>query len=140
MVRVMKFYLIKRINQMNDKVLECQHCGSDNLHQSGVVWFARLEDASVDNTTAFATLKNDLYDSKSDPADMVMYLLPASKLKLTNPSDRRDGTHVLFMCELCDGITTLIIEQHKGSTYMRIDEISDDVFNTHKRAVLSIGK
>ena len=123
---------------MNDKVLECQHCGSDNLHQSAVVWFARLEDAPDANTTAFSILKHDLYDHKADPADMATYILPATKLKLTNPSDRRDGTHVLFMCELCEGITTLIIEQHKGSTYMRIDEISNDVFNTHKRAELSI--
>ena len=125
---------------MIDKILECQHCGSDNLHQSGVVWFARLEDAPDANTTAFSILKNDLYDQKADPADMATYILPATKLKLTNPSDRRDGTHVLFMCELCEGITTLIIEQHKGSTYMRIDEINEDIILTHKRAELSIAR
>ena len=128
---------------MIDKILECQHCGSDNLHQSGVVWFARLEDAPDANTTAFSILKQDLYDQKADPADMIIDEQPATKLKLTNPSDRRDGTHVLFMCELCEGITTLIIEQHKGSTYTAIMAVEPEaitITNIHKRAELSIAR
>lgn len=35
-----------------------------------------------------------------------------------NPSHRRNGLMIMFSCEGCNGRPTLMVYQHKGSTYV----------------------
>jgi hypothetical protein len=92
-----------------DGILCCPACGGENLHQEDVeVFNRRVEDAPscvvvVDHKLGIAL--------DGDPA--------------RNPSSRRQGLLVTFLCETCGDLGrrhTLEIAQHKGNTFVRWQE------------------
>ena len=92
----------------NDDELCCPHCGGYNLHQGTVQVFNR----------------------RAEDLPPMAVLIPVSGAPIqgdpeSNPSPRRNGLAIGFMCENCgnmDENKTLVIFQHKGSTYIRWEE------------------
>jgi hypothetical protein len=96
--------------------LVCPSCNNTNLHQLNVTVYERGEDDSY--TTVIAQNKHEVYASKFKSEDTC------------NPSSRRNGLLLEFMCEHCHesdsekGWSTekpflLGISQHKGDTLMQ---------------------
>ena len=90
----------------NNSTLLCANCGSINLHHIKVNIFNRTEDAEEGVQLEIATPRNKAAQ------------INVSTDLTGNPSGRRDGLSVSFMCENCPEKTTLSIYQHKGSTYL----------------------
>ena len=81
-------------------VLHCAHCEGAWTHQEEVraVWRAE-DDVGQLSTSAF--------NKKGEE------LVPKSKC-----IGRRDWVEIDFSCESCSDISTLIIKQHKGNTFV----------------------
>ena len=95
---------MSKLNFIHDAdLLRCPHCDGDWLHQEKVEVFFRTEDAP---TGVVVTAAHDYANADMQGSQDV------------NPSDRRDGINIYFMCETCErqDIKYSII-QHKGSTY-----------------------
>jgi hypothetical protein len=84
--------------------LACPKCGGENLHHEVVVVYDREEDATL--VTKIVVGKGDVSkrEVKSEGSG--------------NPSARRDGMSIGFICETCPAWPELTVEQHKGSTYL----------------------
>ena len=84
----------------------CPRCGNDYLHHQSVTSFDRIEDSPVvlETTVSRGEAKMKMADSSTS----------------RNPSSRRDGLEIVFMCEACEEGRTLslFISQHKGQTEM----------------------
>jgi hypothetical protein len=90
-----------RFNEHNE--LLCPACGSGYLHQGKVVVFnPETEDAKEGVKVEVDGLK-----VRVEP-----------ELK-GNPSPRRQGLLIHFLCEECDEAPAMVIAQHKGNTIMR---------------------
>jgi hypothetical protein len=91
--------------QLEDNILLCPRCSSNNLHQSTVTVFNRSEDEANVQVTAVA---------KDGEASTVTITNETT----SNPSPRRHGILIDFECELCfdHGRQTLAVYQHKGLT------------------------
>lgn len=94
----------------NKFALVCPRCGSENLHHKVVTVFDRSEDDKDVLVTTANTAETKI--SIESPC-------------MRNPSSRRDGIAISFMCECCDGDPSsekepieLAVEQHKGTTYI----------------------
>lgn len=85
-------------------LLICPRCRCCNLHQHTVEVFARGEDEPSKRVTV------DQYSGDVTTVSNV----PGSE----NPSFRRQGLQIHFVCEHGCPVQTLIISQHKGSTEM----------------------
>jgi len=106
---------ITAANNGYDNELLCPNCGGNNLHQDKVETFDRAEDEYGVQIRTTSCGGRTIIDR-----DMTM-----------NPSPRRNGLRIHFECE--SGMTeegkkstcapVLNIYQHKGTTYMRWDEI-----------------
>ena len=83
-----------------DGLLECPNCGDHYLHQMDVAVFKRKEDEQYGSTTFIS------HDGS----------VKQTNLLDGNPSPRRDGMAIKFVCELCDANLDLVIFQHKGLT------------------------
>jgi hypothetical protein len=83
--------------------LLCPRCDADYLHHGKVVFYDRAEDA--DTVTRITVEGNDIE---------VVHRVPNSG----NPSRRRHGMTIEFMCEQCSdqGPILLTLAQHKGAT------------------------
>ena len=85
--------------------LVCPNCGHDYLHHGAVRVYNRNEDASICRKT-FAGHDH----SRASISD-----------NRENPSGRRDGLTIDFICEGCSGgevVAQLCVAQHKGRTEM----------------------
>lgn len=95
--------------------LLCPRCGADNLHHVGVVFYERGEDAAQ-----LLQLTQSLRRYGEDRLTGVVTEIVPSERSL-NPSSRRNGLAIQFVCEQCGGGSDqdrieLTIAQHKGST------------------------
>lgn len=81
--------------------LKCPRCGSFNLHHAEVTVFDRGEDD--DNV-----VKTQVVGGKATTS-----VAPSAP---DNPSARRGGVTIDFVCEQCEGALQLTMAQHKGST------------------------
>lgn len=89
--------------------LHCPHCGSENLHHVQTFMYCRREDK----------------DGVFVISDPVSGLVSQSKLKKDdegNPSMRRHATVLMFDCEGCHDNPALIINQHKGISFLKWEE------------------
>jgi hypothetical protein len=91
--------------QLEDNILLCPRCSSNNMHQGAVTVFNRVEDAKDVRVTAI-----------TPDSDAVTTTI--TNQTTSNPSPRRHGLLIDFECELCfdHGKLTLAVYQHKGLT------------------------
>ncbi|MBI4248079.1 MAG: hypothetical protein HY611_01140 [Elusimicrobia bacterium] len=81
--------------------LECPACKHNNLHHERVEVFERSEDQ-----------KQGVHCSVSKSGAIFDTNLAG------NPSERRHGLIIYFICESCSAKPILTIAQHKGTTYV----------------------
>jgi 5-methylcytosine-specific restriction endonuclease McrA len=86
----------------DDVILQCPNCREGYLHHDKVEVYFRKEEDSEDGVNVYVD-RNGILRRKG---------------MRWNPSSRRDGVRICFYCEICDKITTLVIYQHKGNTFM----------------------
>ena len=111
-----------------DNVLLCAYCGGNCLHHNtAVVWFREgWEDGWSHNIginsgdpyvrdVRFLSAGGDPDELPRGEGVQVHRDLPGE-----NPSDRRGAIEILFDCEFCDGVSSLQIIQHKGTTYVHM--------------------
>ena len=128
------------INEFDE--VPCPHCKRDEyngnyLHHFKVEVFDRAEDADITKVTSITV--NDHYSAclgviPSNKIDVVSHDgqkfeltegIPDTKVKQcssdesNNPSLRRGGINIWFICELCQYISVLTIAQHKGKSLVR---------------------
>ena len=91
--------------RLEDNILLCPRCSSNNMHQGAVTVFDRSEDAEHVKVTAV-----------SRDSEAVTTII--TNETTSNPSPRRHGILIDFECELCfdHGKQTLAVYQHKGLT------------------------
>jgi len=89
-----------------DNCLDCPSCGENYLHLEGVRVFGRKEDEETTQVTLVKT--EGQYPPKTAAKESA---------SVDNPSDRRDGTQMIFFCEVCSIKYVLNFAQHKGYTY-----------------------
>lgn len=88
----------------HDTSLLCPRCKSNHTHQGKVEVFDREQDADTGQHTTCNRCKVRI--------DTIMD---------GNPSPRRHGVSIQFMCEICSGEFTIFIAQHKGQTFISTD-------------------
>lgn len=94
---------------MKNTTLICPSCGSDHIHHIGVELFNRDEDSQGDHITinvpqslGWKLIGHECPDNSVD-SDMGL-----------NPSARRSGVLVNFICEDCNDLISFGVSQHKG--------------------------
>lgn len=86
-------------------VLRCPKCGSENLHHHAITVCDRNEDAD--------TVIRSVIEGSATRMDVCAN--DASR----NPSSRRHGLFIQFSCEICGRQDLeLTFAQHKGQTYV----------------------
>ncbi len=98
--------MIKPTTVTTDLVLNCPQCGGECLHHENV----------------------QVYRRSSEDDDEGLHVAMHRHVQLTtsmagNPSPRRDGMRVMFSCENCPARPSLVIYQHKGSTYVGWEKV-----------------
>ena len=83
--------------------LICPICKGDYLHHRDVTVFNRHEDSSLVYETEIGE-RTSVKCVKSDTS--------------RNPSSRRDGIAISFICEECPSKLEMTIAQHKGQTHI----------------------
>ena len=98
--------------ELEDNILICPQCGSNNLHQGTVTVFNRNEDGKHTEVTCV--------QAHTDTSTVIV-----TDETTSNPSPRRHGMLIEFECEHCyawgEGETipdrlVLAVYQHKGLT------------------------
>lgn len=82
-------------------VLICPNCGGDNLKHFRVEVFERKEDK-----------ENGVHVQIEEGKVLLDQILDG------NPSSRRHGLSIRFVCEHCSAGSVLTIAQHKGATHV----------------------
>jgi hypothetical protein len=85
-----------------NQVLVCPACGGPHPHQGNVRLYDRSEDGEE---TVVTTVGNG-----HSTVDRV------ASSQTRNPSERRHGLAVAFVCENCTAVLELTLAQHKGVT------------------------
>lgn len=85
--------------------LYCPVCGHNNMRSLAVETFWRAEDAGEGMHVI------------SNPVQTVQ-----DKSMQNNPSERRDGTRIGFVCEGCGKHSFICVVQHKGETVIAWEE------------------
>ncbi len=116
--------MLAKFREFNEDSLqfECPLCGGDNVHQNEVVVMERVgsEDTDVLRTTCKGS---------------------QVKTEYTEPQyGRRNSLVIRFACESCPGTFALVVMQHKGITFLVLDEINPNCVKVdfslgHKRDV-----
>ena len=83
--------------------LLCAGCGENNTHHVLVDVFNRSTEDSKLGTHMRIGTQDDI--TLSSDADTL------------NPSGRRNGVCIYYICEHCDAVSALRIMQHKGTTF-----------------------
>ena len=91
------------------KTLRCPYCDSDNLHPTSIHVFGRTAKDSDIGIVASTLLR----DRNCVPRTNVQPLTGQSR----NPSSTGDGIRLLFECDGCSDIPTLILYEHKGLAF-----------------------
>ena len=92
---------------MTNGVLLCPHCGGDYLRHQQIDVFNRAREDSADGLAI--TIRGCAEQTSTDAQE-------------GNPSHRRDGMRIMFLCEGCDQMSHLTIVQHKGQTFMEWEQ------------------
>lgn len=107
---------LKNIHNTNNPLtlgepLDCPWCGGEFLHQLRAIVFWRPREDAETGIRVETAERVLLFDQSADMAE--------------NPSSRRDGLIIEFECETCHHEEAypapwlrLVIEQHKGNTFM----------------------
>lgn len=105
--------------EIDSTALVCPECGEQNLHQTHIEIYARSEDAKTGNLVAVDLTHGGTAVIQGSPEVDTP----------RNPSARRHGLRIFFMCEHCSAdehgepiSNSLCIEQHKGTTYVYWDD------------------
>ena len=93
---------------LEDDMLLCPNCGGINLHQIKVDVFERGED------------EEDVLHTQVGPEKSFKSFVVKNEIS-GNPSLRRHGMTIKFMCETCDAKPKLHFAQHKGITLVNWD-------------------
>lgn len=83
-----------------ESVLHCPNCDGLNLNQVKTEIFQRSEDATEG---LHVTVENEQFTTDKNLSE--------------NPSARRHGLKIHFMCEGCSSNIQMVIYQHKGNTF-----------------------
>ena len=97
--------------RIEDDSLACPYCDSDYLHQAAVEVFFRKNEDSIDGIKTTSTGGSVL--------GYVMASSQSNDAKNGNPSSRRDGIVIKFICENCCEDPELLIYQHEGQTFIK---------------------
>ena len=107
---------------MTGNCIKCQHCGHNYTRHFAAEIFDRSEDERLCSRLFIATPGGDTdmptggrfrfnfdanFDASSDESP-------------GNPSPRRHGIVIEVMCEECQGISALLVWQHKGETMLSL--------------------
>lgn len=90
----------------------CPHCGSDYTHHKMVEVFNCREDHRPHDRISISS-PDDFGDNK--------YELSIDQ-KGRNPSARRSGIRIIIECEQCPDLSKLVIYQHKGQTFVEVEQ------------------
>lgn len=94
-----------RFSDIAAVALKCPNCRGIWLHHRKVEVFNRVEDDPVGEHTTVENARNYLDSFTKTDTDMAK-----------NPSLRRHGVLIHFVCECCDHKAIFSIAQHKGNT------------------------
>ena len=86
-------------------VLLCAHCGGEYLRHTATRNYVRDSEDSTMGARVVTT-SNDSHIARNVRVGE----------EEGNPSGRRDGVAIEFVCEWCPGLSELTIAQHKGMT------------------------
>ena len=95
------------VNILDNDILACPECNEYNLHHHNINVYSRDED---EKTCVHTTVKHKTTTIKESN-------------NVDNPSSRRDGIRIGFYCEHCNGNFQLVIQQHKGITFMQWEKV-----------------
>lgn len=102
-------------------VLQCPKCSSSNLHQNHVHAFWRSEEDSDDGIAASSCGEHSHVSGSME----------------NNPSPRRNGITISFVCEGCgfdeSPLLNLHIIQHKGCTYFEWEKVESNPVDNSKK-------
>ena len=107
-----------------------KECGCDNLHQGRIDIYNRAEDKREGQHVRVTC------DSLSNDVPTKTRVIVDEDLT-GNPSGRRQGLSIQFLCEQCDRIFILDIVQHKGTTYMGWRDVRGAINQRAPKADLS---
>ena len=118
-------YYRKTHNPLDQKdvergVLQCPSCGTEYTHQYDVQVFARDEDDERErHTHIWGTCNKYNSGIHTEEIDNDRTTFGG------NPSPRRDGITIGFLCENCENNKFFLdIYQHKGQTFMETRDVS----------------
>lgn len=94
------------MTMIHDSILLCPHCDNGNLHHIRTEVYVRGEEDANYGTMLIADDNSRWNNVKFESSFS------------NNPSTRRNGIRVFFVCEHCPELSVLDIIQHKGSTYI----------------------
>lgn len=96
-----------------DNILQCPKCDSNHMHHFGIELFNREEDQKGEHIT--------MYVPESGAWNIINVKCPNHTVDDNmgnNPSSRRTGIIISFVCEECHDIIKLNLTQHQGQTKM----------------------
>lgn len=94
--------VLNEVSLTESRELTCGHCEDSLLHQLTVRVYARREDAA--GTLVTVACQSGVVSSQPRRANQ----FPRG--------GRRDHVEIDFGCESCGALTTLVVQQHKGTT------------------------
>lgn len=94
-------------------LMACKGCGCEQMHLDRVEIFHRVDDEPRGSRVSVRGLAS-MWDYPSKLTTFHDIRAPMEKGSL-NPSSRRGGVRIEFLCEECSAVTVLRIAQHKGS-------------------------
>ena len=101
--------------------LSCAHCAHQNLHQETIEVFERIQDDERGLRVVVKHAADTPRTADGRPVGDVTSKLIADSILHGNPSPRRQGLRVKCRCEDCGKLTSLVIFQHKGTTYVDVE-------------------
>jgi hypothetical protein len=112
--KVVPISMLDHNNKQIVKHTVCPICGSENMHHIGVELFNRHEDSeNGEHIQMYVRESHAWRYSNIEPPDHSV----DDDMK-NNPSERRSGISIKFICEECEQILELTISQHKGQSLM----------------------
>ena len=105
----------------HDGIFICQTCGGDHLHHIGVEMFSREEDSKEG---LHVSLHDETsYGWRNGCLNVIPPECEADNDMAKNPSKRRGGITISFVCEECASISEFSVAQHKGYSLWRMKTI-----------------
>ncbi len=98
-----------KVNITSGNELHCPNCGYDSIEHVQTFMYCRHEDQKG----VFVT---------SDPLTGLVSQSELAKDDEGNPSRRRHASVLMFRCEGCKDTPALILNQHKGTTFIEWEE------------------